>query len=77
MPGKNVQMTPHMCKPTHTNIDVCLILIVFFFFVADTVCDLPIDSSNTNQYIVWAVGGLGVTAFKHFSRAACKQIFRS
>ena len=32
-------------------------------------CDINFAPSNTNQYIVWAVGGLGETAFIHFSRA--------
>ena len=36
---------------------------------ADTTCDTSIDPTNSNQYIVWAIGGLGETAFKHFLRA--------
>lgn len=35
----------------------------------DSTCDLPIDPSNEEQYIVWGVGGVGETAFKHFERA--------
>ncbi len=38
----------------------------------DTTCDLPIDPDNQDQYIVWGVGGLGNTAFKHFARASRK-----
>ena len=37
--------------------------------LADSTCDRNIDPGNTNQYIVWGVGGLGETAFKHFIRA--------
>ncbi len=44
---------------------------------ADNTCDLPIDPDNENQFIVWAVGGLGVTAFKHFTRADCKNNINS
>ena len=36
---------------------------------ADTTCDTSIDPTNSNQYIVWAIGGLGETAFRHFIRA--------
>ena len=32
-------------------------------------CDKVIDPDNENQYIVWGVGGLGDTAFRHFVRA--------
>ena len=35
---------------------------------ADTTCDRTMDPGQ-NQYTVWAVGGLGETAFKHFIRA--------
>lgn len=31
-------------------------------------CDLALDPDR-EQYIVWGVGGLGETAFKHFIRA--------
>ena len=44
------------------------------FPVADSTCDTTIDPTNMNQYIVWAVGGLGKTAFKHFTRASSKYI---
>ena len=33
-------------------------------------CDRPIDPTNQNQYIVWGIGSLGVTAFQHHTRAA-------
>ena len=33
------------------------------------VCDRPLDPDNTQLYIVWGVGGLGSTAFRHFLRA--------
>ena len=42
------------------------------YFAADSTCDITIDPTNQNQYIVWGVGGLGETAFKHFTRAECK-----
>ena len=32
-------------------------------------CDRDINPDNENQYIVWGVGGLGDTAFRHFVRA--------
>lgn len=35
----------------------------------DDSCDIPISPTNMNQYIVWATGGLGETAFIHFNRA--------
>ena len=35
----------------------------------DDRCDIDIDPDRIEQYVVWAVGGLGVTAFKHFNRA--------
>ena len=38
---------------------------------ADTTCDSTMDPSQ-DQYIVWGVGGLGETAFKHFIRAECE-----
>ena len=38
----------------------------------DDVCDLALDPDNENQYIVWGVGGLGETAFRHFTRAQSK-----
>ena len=41
-----------------------------FFSSADTTCDRDIDPTNEDQYIVWAVGGLGESAFKHFLRAS-------
>ncbi|XP_064398586.1 protein Skeletor, isoforms B/C-like [Halichondria panicea] len=40
------------------------------FSTSDDTCDLPIDPDNEEQYIVWAVGGLGNTAYKHFARAS-------
>jgi len=44
-------------------------LIHLSYSIADSTCDITIDPDNTNQYIVWGVGGLGETAFKHFIRA--------
>ena len=38
----------------------------------DDVCDLALDPDNENQYIVWGIGGLGETAFRHFTRAQSK-----
>ena len=42
--------------------------------LADSACDITIDPNNTDQYIVWAIGGLGETAFKHFNRANSKRL---
>ena len=39
----------------------------------DSTCDLNIDPDNEEQYIVWGVGGVGETAFKHFERANGKS----
>jgi len=39
-------------------------------YVADSTCDIPIDPTNLNQYVVWAIGAVGDTAFKHFDRAS-------
>ena len=38
----------------------------------DDVCDLALDPDNENQYIAWGIGGLGETAFRHFTRAQSK-----
>ena len=35
----------------------------------DSDCDLILDPDNENQYIVWSIGGLGETAFRHFKNA--------
>lgn len=40
-----------------------------FYGNAGDACDTTIDPNNMNQYIVWAIGGLGETAFIHFNRA--------
>ncbi len=48
----------------------------FFYFLLskdDSVCDTDF-TPNMQQYIVWAIGGLGQTAFIHFSRANRKGI---
>ena len=42
-------------------------------FPDDADCDLPIDPTNEEQYIVWGVGPLGETAFRHFSRSGSKS----
>ena len=44
-------------------------IIFLCVIVADSTCDITIDPDNTDQYIVWGIGGLGETAFKHFDRA--------
>lgn len=38
--------------------------------LGDTVCDIAIDLNNTEQYVIWGVGGVGETAFKHFVRGS-------
>ena len=38
------------------------------YFVADEDCDLSFDPDST-QYIVWALGGIEETAFKHSKRS--------
>ena len=43
--------------------------------VGDPVCDIDFDISNQDQYIVWAIGGLGETAFVHFVRSDRKSFF--
>ena len=45
-----------------------------FLSIADSTCDITIDPANQNQHIVWATGGLGATAFKHFIRAERKLL---
>ena len=44
-------------------------IIFLCVIVADSTCDITIDPDNADQYIVWGIGGLGETAFKHFDRA--------
>ena len=43
-----------------------------FFLPEDTSCDLNFDTTGS-QAIVWAVGGVGATAFKHYRRAERKE----
>lgn len=45
----------------------------YSFYFSGDMCDIALDPNSTNQYIVWAIGGLGETAFVHFSRAECKE----
>ena len=49
-------------------------LFTYFLNLDDSTCDLPLNPNNTQQYIVWGIGGLGETAFKHFSRAEGKLL---
>lgn len=44
-----------------------------YLFIGDSTCDIAFDPDNEEQYIVWAVGGVGETAFKHFRRAEGKS----
>ena len=39
-----------------------------YMYTGDSTCDLIISPDNENQYILWAIGGLEQTAFKHFIR---------
>ena len=41
----------------------------FCIDTGDDDCDIDVDPTNVNQYIVWANGGLGETAFIHFRRS--------
>ena len=41
--------------------------------LGDAACDSVINP-ETEQYVVWAVGVLGETAFKHTRRAECKSL---
>lgn len=50
-------------------------VILNFLYLDDSTCDINIDPTNSNQFIVWAIGGLGRTAFKHFINAKCKFFF--
>ena len=53
-------------------IEICrwLLALNFVSYPADSgTCDRPIDPTNQNQYIVWGIGSLGETAFKHHTRA--------
>ena len=38
-----------------------------YFHVADSTCDLTI-TPDEDQYVLWAIGGIEQTAFKHFIR---------
>ncbi len=51
-----------------------LVYNTYLVSIADSECDSDIDPSNTEQYVVWGVGGLGETAFKHFLRASSELI---
>ena len=37
--------------------------------LGDQTCDLRMNVSDPDQYIVWAVGGFDTTAFRHFERS--------
>ena len=41
------------------------------FLVADSMCDLTI-TPDEDQYVLWAIGGIEETAFKHFIRTEGK-----
>ncbi len=45
-------------------------MFVCLFVLGDS-CDIDF-TVNQNQYIVWAIGGLGETAFIHFQRSDSK-----
>ena len=42
---------------------------IVLFSLADSVCDIEFNANSLDRYIVWAIGGLGETAFRHFIRA--------
>ena len=59
---------------------VCCALLTMHSFLnknsADVgTCDQSLDPDNENQYVVWGVGGLGVTAFRHFLRAQSEATY--
>ena len=41
--------------------------------VADSTCDLTIDP-DMSQYVLWGIGGIEETAFKHFVRTESMHI---
>ena len=47
---------------------------LLLLLLGDSACDTNFNVSNQNQFIVWAIGGLGETAFIHFERANRKLI---
>lgn len=76
----SIQVSIHNCSYSLCqNLSHCVILCdtvscCVILTTGDVTCDLPIDPDNEQQYIVWAVGGLGNTAFKHFARASGKSV---
>ncbi len=63
-----LQVITRRGSPGYHFISPCILIVNHV--AGDVDCDLDIDPDNTQQYIVWAVGGLGETAFRHFSRSA-------
>ena len=49
-----------------------------FIYTADVGrCDRAIDPNNRNQYIVWGIGALGETAFRHHTMASGESVMIS
>ena len=45
-----------------------IIIFIIDFVTADSICDKEFEPSNTNQYIVWAIGNIRETAMYHSIR---------
>lgn len=60
------------CSPQviKQSITICTTILVISH--AEDECDLTLDPDK-DQYIVWGVGGLGETAFRHFKRATSNK----
>ena len=52
---------------------VCVYVHNIYFNIDDDDCDISFDPDNANQYIVWGIGGLEETAFRHFVRSGSKS----
>ena len=51
---------------------ICSSYNIMLLFIGDSDCDLTFDPAN-EQFVVWAIGGIEETAFRHFDRSGCKH----